>query len=193
MHLEVVESYSRGARRNTKQKTICHVHTHRAYTEMKVEDKSWATHFNPQQERNNWGQIRTPWDIGVETKGGLELLPSSDLEWEAGGWQFHPLWWVSNVQTSPALCVSHSLSFSPAPHPWIPGQCQNHVESHWPLTKLVTLPGPQFGIYKMGLPWAQPTSQNREGEWRQFVYYKVLRGYRWLNIHSTSVHNSPKL
>lgn len=60
MHLEVVESYSRGERRNTKQKKICRVYIYHVYTEIEVEDTSWTIHLNPQQERNNWGQIRTP-------------------------------------------------------------------------------------------------------------------------------------
>lgn len=65
--------------------------------------------------------------------------------------------WISPFYLSPFLWLAlNSLPFSPASHPFFPGQYQKATDIKVPLAK--TLPEPQQQIYKMGLPWALPTS-----------------------------------
>lgn len=66
MYLEVVELYSRHVRRKAKQKKICCVYTHRACAQIKWKANPGPFILNPQQEKNNWEQIRTP----MRHKGG---------------------------------------------------------------------------------------------------------------------------
>lgn len=62
-----------------------------------------------------------------------------------------------SLYLSPFLWLTlNSLLFSPASHPFLPGQYQKATGIKVPLAK--TLPESQQQIYKTGLPWALPTS-----------------------------------